>query len=636
MPRHLKARLVAALLALLAGPALALTPPFAVLRDGLKPSNVILLDRQGAPISEAFRPYQGLRLEWTPLRSLSAEMLQTLLMAEDQRFFEHSGVDWRAFVAALWQNLWYERKRGASTLTMQLAGLLDPALHPSAEHGGRRTIVQKWDQTLAARELEAEWSKEQILEAYLNLVYYRGNLQGIAAASWGLFDKPPARLTRAEGALLSALLRAPNARPQMVVRRACALLRRITPSQDCAALDRLTGRLGQAGLAPRWNLAPELASRVGGSAGERIATTLDRAWQAEARKALDTLPAAHAGAVVVLDPEARLLAYAANPPDPAWLEARYPAQGMRLPLDLASALGERRITAAALLLLAEGDGVAPARWVSARSAASGLEPGPRQRLATEIGGVHGADAVFDEEGAELLSVAALTRALVSGGIWQAARWRDDQSPLPPGRALAPPAGAFIAEQMLATRPPGECPKVFVLPHEGAAWVAGVVGLHAVALRVEGTVAVEAALRAFDALSQSPPGRSACVGEPAQPPDVLRQWVAFDPPVEPMRAEWFLQGTERAMSAAPLQHSRIVSPRNREIVDGRAASRDAKYRVYFEARPALDRLQWRINGRALGSGGRVAWSPRAGLYQLQLMTPEGELIDSIEFAARGPL
>ena len=199
-------RMVFVLLVSASSAVAALTPPFEVVRDGLRPSTVVLLDRDGGILAEEFRPYQNLRLEWTPLRALPQPMLRTLLMAEDQRFFEHSGVDWRAFVAALWQNLWSGRLRGASTLSMQMAGMLDPALRPSVEHGGRRTISQKWDQTQAAAELETHWSKEQILEAYLNLAVFRGRLQGIAAASWGLFRKAPQQLETAEAAVLAALL----------------------------------------------------------------------------------------------------------------------------------------------------------------------------------------------------------------------------------------------------------------------------------------------------------------------------------------------------------------------------------------------------------------------------------------------
>ena len=65
-----------------------------------------------------------------------------LLLSEDRRFHEHSGVDWWAVSAAAWGNLWHERTRGASTLTMQLAGLLDSALQRPASTA--RGLSQKW------------------------------------------------------------------------------------------------------------------------------------------------------------------------------------------------------------------------------------------------------------------------------------------------------------------------------------------------------------------------------------------------------------------------------------------------------------------------------------------------------------
>ena len=94
--------------------------------------------------------------------------------------------------------------------------------------------------------------------------------------------------------------------------------------------------------------------------------------------------------------------------------------------------------------------------------------------------------------------------------------------------------------------------------------------------------------------------------------------------------------ERTVSSAPLGLARIVWPRGRSIVDGRAALEDPEFRVVFEARPAFRSLLWRINGLPLGSGASVAWPPRAGRYRLELLTPAGVLIDSREFAARGPL
>ena len=71
---------------------------------------------------------------------------------------------------------------------MQLAGMLDERLRAGA---GGRSFAQKWRQARAALALESRWRKEEILEAYLNLVSWRGELQGVAAAARGLFDKQP-------------------------------------------------------------------------------------------------------------------------------------------------------------------------------------------------------------------------------------------------------------------------------------------------------------------------------------------------------------------------------------------------------------------------------------------------------------
>ncbi|MBN9696177.1 MAG: transglycosylase domain-containing protein, partial [Zoogloea sp.] len=198
-------------------------PAFTEVRAGARPSVAVLLARDGTPIAERRLDMTVRRLEWVGLNSLSPSLKEALLAAEDKRFFEHSGVDWRAFAGSLWHNLWYERKRGASTLSMQLAGLLDPDL--ALGRGGlpRRSIGQKWDQAFAAQALEARWSKEQILEAYLNLAPFRSDLQGVHAASRALFNKTPGELGRPEALILAVLLRGPNARPEVVGRRACVL-----------------------------------------------------------------------------------------------------------------------------------------------------------------------------------------------------------------------------------------------------------------------------------------------------------------------------------------------------------------------------------------------------------------------------
>ena len=126
------------------------------------------------------------RGQWVPLADVSPALRQALVLSEDKRFYEHSGVDWRAASAAAWGNLWNQRTRGASTITMQLAGLLDGDWRQGP---GGRTVAQKLGQTVAAQVLDRRWRKDQILEAYLNLVPFRSELVGIDALSRTLFGK---------------------------------------------------------------------------------------------------------------------------------------------------------------------------------------------------------------------------------------------------------------------------------------------------------------------------------------------------------------------------------------------------------------------------------------------------------------
>src|SRR5207237_136554 len=100
----------------------------------------------------------------------------------------------------------------------------------------RRSVGEKWDQIRAARALEADWSKDQILEAYLNLVDFRGELRGVAAAARGLFDKHPSGLDRTESLILAALLRAPAAVPETAAARACTLAKRLDTDIPCESI----------------------------------------------------------------------------------------------------------------------------------------------------------------------------------------------------------------------------------------------------------------------------------------------------------------------------------------------------------------------------------------------------------------
>lgn len=193
---------------------------YATVRADYRTSEKQLLDRHGEILHELRVDATRRRLGWTAIADISPVTLEAVVRAEDRRFFAHRGVDWRAGAGALWNALCGGRRRGASTITMQLAAELDRGLRARSKGRGLR---QKWAQMRAAFALEAGWDKHRILETYLNLVSFRGELQGIAAASRGLFGKTPAGLDAAESWLLAALLGAPNATADRVARRACRL-----------------------------------------------------------------------------------------------------------------------------------------------------------------------------------------------------------------------------------------------------------------------------------------------------------------------------------------------------------------------------------------------------------------------------
>jgi penicillin-binding protein 1C len=191
-------------------------PSYEEVRQSYVKSDSLLLGRHGEMLHELRTDKERRRLDWTPLKNISPALREAVIQAEDKRFYEHGGVDYRSIGAALIQGLTSESLRGASTITMQLASLLDKELQSKK---GRRSIWQKERQILNAWEMEKRWSKEEVLEAYLNLITFRGELQGILAASRGLFGKDPHGLGQSESLILASLIRSPNASPSELVKR---------------------------------------------------------------------------------------------------------------------------------------------------------------------------------------------------------------------------------------------------------------------------------------------------------------------------------------------------------------------------------------------------------------------------------
>lgn len=212
------------------------TATFDEVKREFKPSDTLILDRNGEVIQRLRTDATVRRGQWVALPDVSPALRTALVLSEDKRFYEHSGVDWRAVSSAAWGNLWNSRTRGASTLSMQLAGLLDEDWRAAA---GGRSLPQKIGQTVSAQLLERSWRKDQILEAYLNLVPFRGEIVGIDALSRTLFGKAAHGLDEREAAIAAALVRAPNAKAVQVTQRACGVLKAMqAPARtDCEGLD---------------------------------------------------------------------------------------------------------------------------------------------------------------------------------------------------------------------------------------------------------------------------------------------------------------------------------------------------------------------------------------------------------------
>ena len=167
-------------------------------------TSVEVVDRDGALL----RPYTVADGRWrlaVEPTAVDPEFVAALLAYEDKRFYSHPGVDALALLRAVAQAVWNGQVvSGGSTLTMQVARLL--------EESGTGQVAGKLRQMRVALALERRLSKDEILQLYLHLAPYGGNLEGIRAATLSYFGKEPRRLTPAEIALLVAIPQSPEAR----------------------------------------------------------------------------------------------------------------------------------------------------------------------------------------------------------------------------------------------------------------------------------------------------------------------------------------------------------------------------------------------------------------------------------------
>ncbi len=167
-------------------------------------SSTAIYARHGELLRLTLAKDQQYRL-WTPLADIPENMQQATLLYEDRWFYRHLGINPFALSRSVWMTYGKEARQGASTITMQVARQL---------YGmNSRSIGGKLWQIAAAFWLELRYSKHEILEAYLNIAPYSGNISGVAAASLIFFHKPIAELSLTEALTLAVI-------PQNPVRRA--------------------------------------------------------------------------------------------------------------------------------------------------------------------------------------------------------------------------------------------------------------------------------------------------------------------------------------------------------------------------------------------------------------------------------
>ena len=160
-----------------------------------------VLDRHATPLTITYQNHWNIH-DYVPLHEIPETLQQIFIFAEDKRFFEHNGPDWRARWHAMLQNIMALRVvRGASTMTEQTVRIIYPR---------RRTFWSRWLEGFEATRLEKRFSKADILEFYLNQVPYASQRRGVVQAARHYFDRDLETLNIKEMMALAVLVRAPG------------------------------------------------------------------------------------------------------------------------------------------------------------------------------------------------------------------------------------------------------------------------------------------------------------------------------------------------------------------------------------------------------------------------------------------
>lgn len=285
------------------------------LRTKVSGPTIRVLARDGTVLAE-----RGMARDYIPIDFIPPRVVNAVIATEDRRFWSHWGIDPAGFARAVFVNLRAGRfAQGGSTLTQQLAKNL--FLSPE------RTLARKVEELVLAFWLELRLSKQEILELYLNRVYFGGGAYGIEAAAQRYFDKSARELALSEAAIIAGLLKAPSryaptSNPRLAIMRGNSVLAKMREAGFISAAEERRAREKRPVFAHKRQDAErnvtdyaidyvleQLPPVLGSDHREvSVETTIDRDLQRTATRVVDkelreqgaTLAASQAG-VVVLD-----------------------------------------------------------------------------------------------------------------------------------------------------------------------------------------------------------------------------------------------------------------------------------------------------------------------------------------------
>lgn len=632
-------------------------------------SSAVVLDRNGAWL-RALPVERGRWRIRTDFDRTDPTFVKRLIAVEDAHYFTHPGVDPVAMIRAAVGDLVHGRiTSGGSTLSMQTARRLEPR---------RRTLLAKAIQMLRAVQLEARYSKRDLLALYLTLAPYGGPLEGVRAASLSWFGHEPSSLTDGEQALLIALPQSPEARrpdrhPERARRARAAVLEKLARrgliSRDAAANAAAeplpTGRTPFPARA--WQVAAQLARRAP-PRQPTVASTLD----ARLQQRLEILAAevaakqgeASAAAILVVEVRTRAVraavASAGRDRPGGWIDMtralRSPGSALKpfiyaMAFDQGLAAPDTRLADARTQFAGYSpenfdrafhdqvtvrEALANSLNVPAVATLSRIGPAAFEARLTATGARlvrpkagltdPGLALALGGEGISLRDVALLYVALADGGLAKPLAFTEADAALrlrDPGVRLVRPEAAEQVLDILreSPAPPGRAPSALVANAARVAFKTGTsYGFRdAIACGIAGGYVVIV-------WTGRPDGgaRPGLTGLQASAPLLFEVFEALSPPSETARA--IAPRTVPAGLASPPGDAgdgpRIVFPPDGASIEAEGLGPSSRG---FVLAARGEGLRWYVEGRPLQTGpdGGAVWKPDApGFYRLEVMDVEG--------------